>query len=59
MRPPRFGRGKKARPLSAALENPYRPLFGPERRFEQLAPHWRAGRAAQAARPAQKPGPKN
>ncbi|HJA24438.1 MAG TPA: hypothetical protein H9795_00040 [Candidatus Fournierella merdigallinarum] len=27
---------KPARPLSAALDNPYRPVFGRERRFEEL-----------------------
>lgn len=29
-------RGRRERPLSAALDNPYRPIFGRERRFEEL-----------------------
>lgn len=33
---PRRGEKKPERPLSAQLDNPYRPIFGRERRFEEL-----------------------
>ena len=32
----RRGEKKEKRPLSAQLDNPYRPIFGRERRFEDL-----------------------
>lgn len=32
----RRGEKKPERPLSAQLGNPYRPIFGRERRFEEL-----------------------
>ena len=33
----RRNKKKAQRPLSAQLDNPYRPIFGRERRFEELA----------------------
>lgn len=32
----RRGEKKEKRPLSAQLDNPYRPIYGRERRFEDL-----------------------
>lgn len=41
-----------ARPLSAQLDNPYRPIYGRERRFEELT-----GPKAPPAAGEKKPGP--
>lgn len=45
----RRGPKKAQRPLSAQLGNPYRPIFGRERRFEELV------QRKEADRPKKKP----
>ena len=45
----RRGPKKPERPLSAQLDNPYRPIFGRERRFEELV------QRKEADRPKKKP----
>ena len=47
----RRGEKKPERPLSAQLDNPYRPIFGRERRFEELT-----GPKAAPTRPETRPG---
>ena len=47
----RRGPKKPERPLSAQLDNPYRPIFGRERRFEELT-----GPKAAPTRPETRPG---
>ena len=42
---------ERPRPLSAQLDNPYRPVYGRERRFEELT-----GPKAAPTRPETRPG---
>ena len=50
-RPKKGGETRAEKPLSAALDNPYRPVFGRERRFEELV----RGRAPGAEKPEKEP----